>query len=314
MQDLEIRYTDMLETAFNFLNATKGVGNGTPLHPNRRSYVFASGGQCLHCGLILTKKNSNTEHIHDLALGGKNHDVNKILMCKTCNSLRNQLMQLYLGTPSFHKGFPGNWDRVKKYLLWNAITADEGHEAGNIFPQIHRLFEELLESQGCEISPPSSYFGRGNFSNLVQIKNTSKSTGFFTRIFDRLFGFKEQQIETYEIRETQPLDLTQNDSIISPVTINPEFIIQTTNVLESIDGEINLSQFTKLFRENLLDIGIGNLTFKEYANSMGIPKSRSCIQIIDQYFDGVIGYRREGNTVFIWLNRGVLVTPMVEEE
>ena len=308
----------MLETAYYFLYSKKGAGNGTAIHPKKREYIFMNQGQCLHCGLILTKKNCSTEHIHDLALGGKNHDENKILICKNCNSLRNQLMHQYLGTPSFHKGFPGNWDRVKKYLLWNAITADEGHDAGRIFPILQSNFENLLSLHNKNPVHPAFFFGRGASSNLIITKNQQTKLGFFTKIFDKIFGYNPRQFEKH-ITNSPYLESTnyskgdQNLNLKFP-EVKKEFYDNIMNVMESVDGEIHLSMFSKLLNESLLKSGIGNLTLKQYANAMGIPKSRSCIQIIEHYFPNLISYRREGAGIMIWLNREVFEGQDLEEE
>ena len=76
-------------------------------------------------------------------------------------------MQEYLGTPSYWRGFPGNWDRVKNYLLWNAVTVDKGHNCGKEFPEVHQIFESNLNQKSVSISPPNSWFGRGTLYRAV---------------------------------------------------------------------------------------------------------------------------------------------------
>ena len=66
----EQEYLKMLETAFNFLFRKGKPVNGSPLNQSIHEFVVTNGGCCLHCGTRLTRKNSNTEHIHDRALGG----------------------------------------------------------------------------------------------------------------------------------------------------------------------------------------------------------------------------------------------------
>ena len=85
--------------------------------------------------------------------------------------------------------------------------------------------------------------------------------------------------------------------------------LKATSVPESFILMFNFS-----LNESLLNSGIGNLTLKQYANAMGIPKSRSCIQIIEHYFPNLISYRREGAGIMIWLNREVFEGQDLEEE
>ena len=94
-------------------------------------------------------------------------------------------MQVYLGAPSYWRGFPGNWDRVKNYLLWNAITVDKGHHAGENYPEVHSIFESILTENRVRILPPRWWSGRGG-KGKVSVQN-SKRAGFWTRFFDKMF-------------------------------------------------------------------------------------------------------------------------------
>ena len=68
-------------------------------------------------------------------------------------------MQIYLGPPSYWQGFPGNWDRVKKYLLWNAVTVDKGHHAGESYPEVHHIFESILKAMESRLSHRTNGLG-----------------------------------------------------------------------------------------------------------------------------------------------------------
>ena len=96
----------------HFLHRKGESTNGSPINQTVHDFVISYGAQCPHC-INLSRSNSNTEHIHDLALGGENKSYSKIIMCRDCNLARNKTMQVYLGTPSYWRGFKVNWDRVR---------------------------------------------------------------------------------------------------------------------------------------------------------------------------------------------------------
>ena len=313
----ETRYLDMLERSYSFLQRKIKSANGSPINQTVHDFIIESGGKCLHCGINLTRKNSNTEHIHDLALGGLNRSPNKIIMCRDCNLSRNKTMQTYLGAPSYWRGFPGNWDRVKNYLLWNAITVDEGHNAGIRYPDVHRIFESILADNRVRVQPPKVWHGRGGQGRIFQRKKAK--TGFWTRFFDRIFGYspKNSISKTDEYIGYSKKDLNdETNKAKAKIEVDEIFKIRILNALSSIDGEIKLATFSNYFQLYLVSQGCKKQSLKEFARSFGIPKKRSCIEIIDDYFPDEIGYRREGETiVYIWMkNRGVFVSPVDEEE
>ena len=105
MIEYEHEYTPMLSTAYGFLSRKGKTVNGSAINQAKHDFIIASGGCCLHCGTSLTSSNSNTEHIHDRALGGHNKAGNKIIICIGCNLARNKTMQEYLGQPSYWRVF-----------------------------------------------------------------------------------------------------------------------------------------------------------------------------------------------------------------
>ncbi len=309
----------MLETAFSFLYRKGKTVNGSPLNQAHQQFVISFGGQCLHCGRKLTRKNSNTEHIHDRALGGLNSSDNKVIMCISCNHARNATMQEYLGSPSYWQGFPGNWDRVKNYLLWNAVTVDVGHDSGKSFPDVHQIFESKIQNESFRVSPPNSWFGRGDKTELVYRKKPS----IWLRFFDKLFGYSpatnvrgsnsdfvgkqtskinDELIPNQSERNTNDPKkqvLKQNPSVIAD-----EFSGHILSALAGVNEEVKLETFCNIFKYYLVENGLPAQSLKEYAQSFGIPKRRNFLEIIDLYFSETIGYRRETVTsVYIWPKR-----------
>ena len=328
----------MLEQAFNFLRKKKKKTVGKKSSWIRVEFVVANGGCCLHCGKILNHKNANTEHIHDLALGGDNCVDNKIIMCIDCNYSRNTVMQNYLGAPRYYRGFPGNWDRVKEYLLWNAVTADYGHDAGAQFPIIHNLFLKQSKDNGQRISPPNYWFGRG--IEETPIISIHKRSNWIIRIFDKIFGYdpvpvmkpivtqksikdEEKLARAIEApQKTGTPKITKRTEPKVPNKLYPEvddeFRTLILEALATVEGEIKLASFSHILTEYLTSKGLPEMTMKEFSKAHGIPKRRSFIEIIDNYFPTEIGYRREGVTItYIWLNQtnqGVFEHRVNEEE
>ena len=294
----EQEYLKMLETAFNFLFRKGKPVNGSPLNQAKHEFIVTNGGCCLHCGIRLTPKNSNTEHIHDRALGGINESSNKIIMCTSCNLARNKTMQIYLGPPSYWQGFPGNWDRVKKYLLWNAVTVDKGHHAGESYPEVHHIFESILQSNGKPIKPPNNWFGRGNYCDMIVTEPTRR--GFWIRVFDRIFGYESSQ-NTPVIAANRTNHAENAEKIVKPereiLNIDESFRHHILTALSSIQGEVDLATFSSYFQLYLVSKDMRKQSLKQFAHSFGIPKRRSFIEIIEDYFPNEIDYRRVGQTV-----------------
>ena len=323
MSNYEIEYASILETAFNFLFRKGKSVNGSPLNQARHEFVISGGGCCLHCGKKLTRNNSNTEHIHDRALGGPNASSNKIIMCTSCNLARNATMQQYLGVPSYWRGFPGNWDRVKKYLLWNAVTVDKGHQAGINYPEVHAIFESINIDNNNTLSPPDKWYGRGNQSNLI-INMHNNRNGFWIRVFDKIFGYESSSNNnSMEVKPIAEEGDFQNEKKIAKVQnkreileLKQDFYQHILTALSYIEGEIKLATFSNRFQDYLVEKGFSRQSLKQFAHSYGIPKRRTFIEIIHDYFPEDIQYRREGETmVYIWTNnRGVFECLADEDE
>ena len=296
MLAFEQEYTAMLEISFSFLHRKGKTVNGSPLNQSIHDFIVTQGGRCLHCGKELTRKNSNTEHIHDRALGGHNKVANKIIMCKSCNLARNRTMQIYLGPPSYWQGFPGNWDRVKKYLLWNAVTVDKGHHAGRNYDEVHRIFESIIRENGNSISPPNQWFGRGDKNELIVSK--PKQRGFWVRIFDKIFGYEPPKMD---LNCTKVIDNQAEEQKTSCerkiLDLDEDFRYHILNALSSVQGEIDLATFSTYFQLYLVSKNRRKQSLKDFARSFGIPKRRTFIEIIEDYFPDDIEYRRVGKTV-----------------
>ena len=76
-----------------------------------------------------------------------------------------------------------------------------------------------------------------------------------------------------------------------------DFRYHILTALSSIQGEVDLATFSTYFQLYLVSKDMRKQSLKQFAHSFGIPKRRSFIEIIEDYFPNEIDYRRVGQTV-----------------
>ncbi|HIL65328.1 MAG TPA: HNH endonuclease, partial [Candidatus Poseidoniales archaeon] len=197
MKALEQRYSGMLILAKNFLQTQSKNKNGSSLPKDRVRHIKNMGGQCPQCGVPLEGGNCNTEHIHDLSLGGENTLGNRVLICRMCNDYRNKMCQGVLGPPRYCNGYPGNWRTIKEYLIWSAVTIDDGFEAGKRIPEIHEKFLEYSTGGRDYSNKATRYFGRCSeweIGDSMRANPTIRKPGLMTRFLDTIFGYEPKPV------------------------------------------------------------------------------------------------------------------------
>tara|TARA_X000001036_G_scaffold438346_2_gene485911 strand:- start:62 stop:736 length:675 start_codon:yes stop_codon:yes gene_type:complete len=224
-------------------------------------------------------------------------------------------MQTYLGAPSYWRGFPGNWDRIKKYLLWNAVTVDKGHESGRCYTEVHEIFEDILHENGKRCNPPTSWYGRGDNTKIIFAGKRS-GDGIFIRIFDKIFGYKKSTIISKPPHKEPHRPKKTSQITREIIDVDNDFRHHILSAMSSIEGEIKLVTFSHYFQQYLVSQGLPRKSIKNFARSFGIPKNRTFVEIIDDYFSHEIDYRREGRTtVFVKIkNQRVFEYLSSEEE
>tara|TARA_B100000767_G_C19740031_1_gene525744 strand:+ start:61 stop:1275 length:1215 start_codon:yes stop_codon:yes gene_type:complete len=140
LYDLEDKYQRSLDDCKKFLVSKGRVVKGTKISKSRIDYMVSIKATCPLCGAIFNGKNSNTEHILPLGLGGKNVANNKIQLCVACNSAKNNLIQSYLGQPPYWKYYDDKWSTIKKFILWSEFVSDEGIKFSDSVPSMHQRF------------------------------------------------------------------------------------------------------------------------------------------------------------------------------
>ena len=240
------RYATSLKKAKSFFEGKKKTPKGTPITQSQLLKLYQNRADCPVCGTEFSGTNNNTEHIHPRALGGTNEATNKIQMCKLCNHCRNSVMQHHLIGPPYSKSYPQMWDTIQRFIMWSEITIDDGLEAGEIFPEIHRTF---MDERFAGLTPPKSpsrAFGRASTIDGAAAPNyphnrvsrttprprqtplrSSTKKGFWERfatpVLDFMTGYERGQTQT-----TQPatkntvIDLEKVNQPSSPTTLVSE--------------------------------------------------------------------------------------------
>ena len=233
LYDLEDKYQQSLDDCKKFLVSKGRVVKGTKISKSRIDYMVSINATCPLCGAIFNGKNSNTEHILPLGLGGKNVANNKIQLCVACNSAKNNLIQSYLGQPPYWKYYDDKWSTIKKFILWSEFVSDEGIRFSDSVPSMHQRFLDArfggiedninvrgygrLSSWKVGDEPDINFDQRKTKKVLRDTKDKTKS-GFFSMIEsgigilgDKIFSDKKKKI-----RPKTRVQNTQVKEIINP--------------------------------------------------------------------------------------------------
>lgn len=232
LSEIKERYSQSINTSDSFLQSKKSVVKGTSITSKRELCLLRNDAECPICGIRFAGKNNNTEHIHPRALGGLNINENKIQMCTACNHVRNLTMQSILGVPPYYKNYKDIKADIDEFILWSELTADDGLEAGNIFPRPQKLFIEARFANNKPKIPRQAYgrfstwdigdtpnlrFYKKKSQNSVFDQNKSKRRmGLIERFLDKLFGYEPQKQELFAKEENKSL----NNSTSYPTVTN----------------------------------------------------------------------------------------------
>ena len=222
LSEIKERYSQSINISDSFLQSKKSVVKGTSITSTRELCLLRNDAECPICGIRFVGKNNNTEHILPRALGGLNKNENKIQICTACNHVRNLTMQSMLGTPPYYKNYKAIKADIDEFILWSELTADDGLEAGNIFPRPQKLFIEARFANNKPKIPRQAY---GRFStwdideapNLKFYKNNSQDSAFeqnrgkikrglIERFLDKLFGYEPRKKELVLKEENKSLN------------------------------------------------------------------------------------------------------------
>ena len=61
-----------------------------------------------------------------------------------------------------HKGYPANWESIKRYVIWSELTVDDGLFAGRAIPEVHAMFIEERFGGEEPRRGPNRAFGRAS--------------------------------------------------------------------------------------------------------------------------------------------------------
>jgi hypothetical protein len=315
---LRIQYAEPLRIAQAHLKSGKKAKNRSSITEKRRKEMFFFKIECVHCGMILNKGNHNTEHILDISLGGDNSDTNRMLMCNACNSWRNELKTVYLGTDISAK----DWPKVERYVLWNFLTVDYGHRAGEYILDVHQDFLNLRFGGDRDFEAPGKiWFARASDSTPKElasanplrpssshVKIPKSSERFSKRLRRWLLGSDNDHIHRLNIKKSQSKPINER---ITDNNLNPD-ILSTI-----LDEDTRNKLFRDAVRSHLPEAGdskrlteisnqvkgqdASNRSIKSIGIQLGFPESWTVTKMLQSVFQNDLQFEKIGGSVFVSL-------------
>lgn len=142
---------------------------------------------CPTCGDKMTEDTLSREHIHPLVLGGREKQYNVVPMCILCNSIRNEIMEKFVGgnkVSTLRKRWPLNRDPITKFLIWSVATANKDIEDFDReeFTGLNEEFSKLRGIDPITRSKPRPWYsslydkllGKNNSSNQGPSKSNKQ--------------------------------------------------------------------------------------------------------------------------------------------
>lgn len=315
---LRIQYAEPLRIAQAHLKSGKKAKNRSSISEKRRKEMFFFKIECVHCGMILNKGNHNTEHILDISLGGDNSETNRMLMCNACNSWRNELKTVYLGTNISAK----DWPKVERYVLWNFLTVDYGHRAGENISDVHQVFLNLRFGGDRDFEAPGKiWFARASDSTPRELASAStlrpssphvnipKSSERFSKRLRRwLLGSDHDHVNRLNSKKSQSKPINER---ITDNNLNPD-ILSTI-----LDDDTRKKLFRDAVLSHLPEAGdskrltevsnqvkgqdASNRSIKSIGIQLGFPESWTVTKMLQSVFQDELQFENIGGSVFVSL-------------
>ena len=319
-----IQYKEPLEIAKSHIKSGKGPKNGTSISEKRRKEMLRFDIECVHCGMLLNNGNHNTEHILDKSLGGDNTDKNRMLMCASCNSWRNGLKAEFLKGGMTIK----NWPNIEKYILWNFVTVDYGHKAGQWIPEVHETFLLFRFKEHRDFDAPGKiWFARAADSTPKEINQirertsnrVDEKTPFFTRAAKALSEAKSwlsgsshdkkraQQLQaTASLRHQESAEKSPHNAEQVAKTKEEQLALIVRPHLPDAGSEMNLSNLSSYVQQH----DEKKRSLKQIAIDLGFSKSWTLTKLLTNVFDEKVSVRKDGNVNYISITNSIVSMSM----
>lgn len=138
-----------------------------------------------------------------------------------------------------------------------------------------------------------------------RVEITGAEPKYFVALAEPLTAALEQRLENTTVLEKSEnagvLIEHENDKVpVDP--IDPAFKGHVMASLKGMEGEIKLSTLSPRLNRYLKSIGEEPMSFRNFGKKYGIPKnSNTGLDILTKYFSDVVGFRKEGTVVYIWI-------------
>ena len=225
-----------MKKTFDFIEKKNGVSRTVRKlwTPNERKLWTLRLKKCPICQEKWTKDNPITkEHIHPLVLGGDESTVNIIPLCYKCNTSRNHVMYVSLGTEKIkqlRKRMPIIKKPVENFIIWAHASIYLDQEALLEYQDLTEAFEK---NRGIE-----NLF---NDTNNQTPKNEDRS--IWTKIKKSLPTFSTNSSNKIEVNNTiQSVEVKKDKPekiIIGKKTEHTRAFLKIPNLLEQKESHDN---------------------------------------------------------------------------
>tara|TARA_B100001113_G_C21111386_1_gene623424 strand:+ start:988 stop:2601 length:1614 start_codon:yes stop_codon:yes gene_type:complete len=289
------KYSPQIKIAIDFFESTKSSAiRKNNAWTGDSEHWLMHNPKCPTCDEKMTKETLTREHVHPLVLGGKEKQYNVRPMCKTCNSIRNNIMEGFVGgnkVSTLRKRWPLNKKPIIRFLIWSHATVyGDFHDIdSDDFSELNKEFSKL---RGIDLLSKS---GTGNIFSKVADAGRKvfqflkpKSTSQFKKQSKKIkCGFCDAKLSiphgySGKFRCPSCKKITQNNTTILNSDPIPEEVEQ-----EALDYEEKKFPLERWVKENWKGIENGKTVYVELklaitANEKANGFSRNIREILSQ--------------------------------
>lgn len=172
------KYSLQIKNAEDFFESTRSKDSRTKnAWTGDSEHYLKITPYCPTCGDKMTEDTLSREHIHPLVLGGREKQYNVVPMCKSCNLIRNEIMEKCVGgnkVSTLRKRWPLNREPIIKFLIWSVATANKESEdfVREEFTGLNEEFSKLRGLESTTRSKPKAWISRV-FQKVVGKNNSN---------------------------------------------------------------------------------------------------------------------------------------------
>ena len=278
---LAIRYAQALSGCFGFLRGNQNPSSNSASKA-RKEHAEKTQAQCPICGCLIRVKGSNEDHILPKNLGGSSRVDNLVLMCISCNLLRDQVQRVLfggVGRKEARSVLAEDEERVKSYVLWLQVTVDEGVVAGAAYEEVRTANDFFIQIGGS--NQPSQIIANtlGRYSEwaVPDGKAGVKISGEKPALKNLVIRSTDAKAKSKRSGFSSSMKVhTANEAMIRNGVIG--ILSNYLGTGQPISGRAFGTEFNRFIRES----GIGNR--KDVNESIGLNRSARIFDLVHHLF------------------------------